>query len=223
MLIPNLRSWRERRALTQEELAEKAELAVRSVAGYEAGLGARPSSARKLAKALDIDVSALMMEEDSGKEQAPTSQVQFHTDEERRKAHVVLINSWAIARKDLRDEIQEFLDGLPSLPDDPNDLRVRTAEIQRLIKRSYSIERAVNESGADRLMLPYVEALQSREYLPNDIHGAVTAYQGAKKALMRDLIPRAEKWERRAREILGGWTATETEPSRTRDEEAKKT
>ena len=40
--IPKLRQWREARALTQEELAEKAGVSARSVAGYEAGAGARP-------------------------------------------------------------------------------------------------------------------------------------------------------------------------------------
>ena len=72
MLIPKLRYWRERRALTQEELAEKANVGTRSVAGYEAGAGARPGNVRKLAEALDIDVSALM-EPEAPKDPPPHS------------------------------------------------------------------------------------------------------------------------------------------------------
>jgi transcriptional regulator with XRE-family HTH domain len=66
--IHNLREWRERRALTQEELAEQAGVSARSVAGYEAGTGARPGTVRKLAAALDISVEDLL-----GKAEAPPS------------------------------------------------------------------------------------------------------------------------------------------------------
>jgi transcriptional regulator with XRE-family HTH domain len=57
--IPRLREWRERRALTQVELAERAGVSERSVAGYEAGGGARPPTVRRLAEALDIEVQEL--------------------------------------------------------------------------------------------------------------------------------------------------------------------
>ena len=67
MRVPNLRYWRERRALTQVELAEKANVSVRSVAGYEAGMGAYPGSVRKLAEALDVSVEALMPEPEVSK------------------------------------------------------------------------------------------------------------------------------------------------------------
>jgi transcriptional regulator with XRE-family HTH domain len=60
--IPRLREWREARALTQVELAEKAGVSSRSVAGYEAGTGARPPTVRKLAEALDIEILDLMGE-----------------------------------------------------------------------------------------------------------------------------------------------------------------
>jgi transcriptional regulator with XRE-family HTH domain len=57
--IPKLREWREARALTQVELAERAGLSVRSVAGYEAGASARLPTIRKLAAALDLRVEEL--------------------------------------------------------------------------------------------------------------------------------------------------------------------
>jgi transcriptional regulator with XRE-family HTH domain len=57
--IPRLREWREARALTQVELAELADLSSRSVAGYEAGAGARPPTVRRLAEALGVEVADL--------------------------------------------------------------------------------------------------------------------------------------------------------------------
>jgi len=58
--IPRLREWREAKALTQEELAEKADISVRSVAGYEAGGGVRPATVRRLAAVLGIDTADLV-------------------------------------------------------------------------------------------------------------------------------------------------------------------
>src|SRR5215212_10430453 len=57
--IPRLREWREARALTQVELAERAGVSSRSVAGYEAGTGARPPTVRRLAEALGVEVAEL--------------------------------------------------------------------------------------------------------------------------------------------------------------------
>jgi transcriptional regulator with XRE-family HTH domain len=55
--IPRLRQWREFRGLTQKDLAAAAGVSVRAIAGYEAGAGIRPNTARKLAEALDIEVA----------------------------------------------------------------------------------------------------------------------------------------------------------------------
>jgi transcriptional regulator with XRE-family HTH domain len=83
--IPRLREWREARALTQVELAEKAGVSSRSVAGYEAGTGARPPTVRKLAEALDIEILDLMGEAARPKASA-SSQPSFNGlfEEERR-------------------------------------------------------------------------------------------------------------------------------------------
>jgi transcriptional regulator with XRE-family HTH domain len=71
--IPRLREWREARALTQVELAELADVSSRSVAGYEAGAGARPPTVRKLAEVLNVDIADLLGEADYPKDSAPKS------------------------------------------------------------------------------------------------------------------------------------------------------
>jgi len=74
--IPRLREWRERRALTQVELAESAGVSERSVAGYEAGRGARPPTVRRLAQALSIEVTDLYGDPEHPLGEAPPSQEQ---------------------------------------------------------------------------------------------------------------------------------------------------
>lgn len=62
--MKKLRSWRKRRALTLEELGQKAGVSYNSVWRLEHGKhGARPSTLRKLAEALDIPVEELVGEE----------------------------------------------------------------------------------------------------------------------------------------------------------------
>jgi hypothetical protein len=51
-----------------------ANVSSRSVAGYEAGAGARPPTVRNLAKALGVEVTDLREDPDSPKAQAPPSQ-----------------------------------------------------------------------------------------------------------------------------------------------------
>jgi transcriptional regulator with XRE-family HTH domain len=55
-----LREWRQRRLLTQEELADKAGVGVTTIVRIEAGQGARISTLRKLAQALEITPEQLM-------------------------------------------------------------------------------------------------------------------------------------------------------------------
>jgi transcriptional regulator with XRE-family HTH domain len=71
--IPRLREWREARALTQVELAAQADISPRSVAGYEAGSGARPPTVRKLAEALEVEIGDLLSEGDHPKGAAQPS------------------------------------------------------------------------------------------------------------------------------------------------------
>lgn len=86
--IPRLREWREARALTQAELAAQANISPRSVAGYEAGGGARPPTVRRLAAALGVDIADLVGEQAHPLDEAPPSQPTFNgllEEEERRR------------------------------------------------------------------------------------------------------------------------------------------
>jgi len=57
--LPHLRAWRARRALTQNELAERAGVARNTVARTERGEVARFPTVRKFAEALGITVEQL--------------------------------------------------------------------------------------------------------------------------------------------------------------------
>ena len=65
MMVPlKLRQARQRRSLTQGELADLAGVAKQTIHRAEAGIGApRPSVLRKIAAALDVEPSDLMTEE----------------------------------------------------------------------------------------------------------------------------------------------------------------
>ena len=65
-----LREWRQRRLLSQEELEQKAGVGVTTVIRIEAGQGARLSTLRKLAEALDITADQLLGEDEPGNAQA---------------------------------------------------------------------------------------------------------------------------------------------------------
>ena len=59
--LTRLRQWRERRALTQQELAGKAGITRATLSRLEAGAeNPYPSTVRKLAKALNVDPEQLM-------------------------------------------------------------------------------------------------------------------------------------------------------------------
>ena len=58
-----LKHWRQRRLLTQEELAQRSGVGVATIARIEAGQGARLSTLRKLAEALQVTPEELLGEE----------------------------------------------------------------------------------------------------------------------------------------------------------------
>jgi transcriptional regulator with XRE-family HTH domain len=110
--IPRLREWREARALTQVELAELADVSSRSVAGYEAGAGARPATIRKLAVALGVEVADLRGDPDSPKAEAsPWQQPPLNgmLAEERRTPTFAELHAIETL-KGHRDHLEEFLE-----------------------------------------------------------------------------------------------------------------
>ena len=60
----NLRSLRQRRLLSQEDLAKKAGVAVRTIGALESGASARYVTMRKLAEALAVSPEELMQPEE---------------------------------------------------------------------------------------------------------------------------------------------------------------
>jgi transcriptional regulator with XRE-family HTH domain len=67
--LPRLKAVRERKALTQRELADAAGVSRPTVVRIEAGMDANPPTARKLAQALNVEPQELM--EFTGPESAP--------------------------------------------------------------------------------------------------------------------------------------------------------
>ena len=57
--VPRLREWRDKRALSQQELADRAGLSRTTIIKLEGGRRAWPQTVRKLARALRIDPSDL--------------------------------------------------------------------------------------------------------------------------------------------------------------------
>ena len=61
MKLLRLREWRERRGLTQQDLAGKSTVSQNAISNYETGRrNARPSTARKLAAALEVGTEDLI-------------------------------------------------------------------------------------------------------------------------------------------------------------------
>jgi transcriptional regulator with XRE-family HTH domain len=65
-----LKEWRRRRLLTQEALAKKSGVGTATIARIEAGQGARLSTLRKLADALEVTPDQLLGEGGEGNAQA---------------------------------------------------------------------------------------------------------------------------------------------------------
>ena len=63
--LTRLRALRERKALTQDELADLAGVSRQTVVKIEGGLEPRPSTVRKLAKALGVQPHELMTPDES--------------------------------------------------------------------------------------------------------------------------------------------------------------
>ena len=71
---PRLRELRERAALSQEDVAERSGVARATIADLEAGKRpARPSTIRKLAKGLNVEIAELLGDPEAPKAPAPPS------------------------------------------------------------------------------------------------------------------------------------------------------
>jgi transcriptional regulator with XRE-family HTH domain len=106
--IPRLRQWREFRGLTQKDLAATSGVSVRSIAGYEAGAGIRVTTARKLAKALDIEVADFyaVREPQSPLAQAPSSQAKLFNNGPFAVGRRSVLAPWASYARRMADHIR---------------------------------------------------------------------------------------------------------------------
>src|SRR5215203_5774561 len=92
---PRLRELRARAALSQEDLAERSDVARATIADLEAGKRpARPSTLRKLAKGLGVEVTDLYGETEGPFAQAPPSLFN-HLRETERRAGAEHLRNWA--------------------------------------------------------------------------------------------------------------------------------
>jgi transcriptional regulator with XRE-family HTH domain len=159
--IPRLREWREARALTQVELAEKAGVSSRSVAGYEAGTGARPPTVRRLAEALDVEVADLRGDSEHPLGEAPpSSQLTLNgaLEEERRlhylrpwskyvnllannaereidQGHITDLNWWQEFNRDVISLTYLYGQMLPPYEEQSEDERLELLELSEAIDR----------------------------------------------------------------------------------------
>jgi len=106
--------------LTQEKLAQRADMSVRSINQLETGGVADPhySTLAQIADALGLSVVSLLAGEDYPKAEAPTSSLDV-TDEERRSATIDIQAIEALIRRRLRRFGEELRD--------PNSPKFRTA------------------------------------------------------------------------------------------------
>jgi transcriptional regulator with XRE-family HTH domain len=98
---PRLRALRERAALSQEDLAERSNVARATIADLEGGKRpARPSTIRKLAKGLGVEVTELYGDPEYPLVEAPPFQRSFNhlLAEERRRAFIERARRYVEAR-----------------------------------------------------------------------------------------------------------------------------
>jgi transcriptional regulator with XRE-family HTH domain len=193
--IPRLRECREARALTQEELAERAGISARSVAGYEAGSGARPGTVRALAAALEVEVAELTRP----KEEAPPSLQQTFNHvlaEEERRAK---FGSWAQSLIEKNEAWLKLLDALPE-PPNPREFECGRQVIREMFNTiGASITGLKNYGILDDVQV-LVEAKQAGTPVPDAFDKEVHLLHGELLVLFGRIIPKARNWYTRFEE-----------------------
>ena len=118
---PLLRGLRERAALSQKDLAELSGVARATIADLEAGKRpARPSTLRKVAQGLGVEVTDLYEGHEVPKTPAPPSQATLFDGEAEEERRIAYLRAWRIF---LEDRVREWrADGKELLQDEqPND------------------------------------------------------------------------------------------------------
>jgi transcriptional regulator with XRE-family HTH domain len=118
---PFLRALRERAALSQDDLAELSGVARATIADLEAGKRpARPSTLRKVAQGLGVEVTDLYEGHEVPKTPAPPLQATLFNSEAEEERRIAYLRAWRIF---LEDQAREWrADGEEFLQDEePND------------------------------------------------------------------------------------------------------
>jgi transcriptional regulator with XRE-family HTH domain len=119
MQLERLKEWRESRGLTQKELAGKAGVGEVTVARVETGASVRPNTARKIADALGLAVSALLAHPPTlGAPAAPEAQASptpepespEQPDEERREQELAKVRETLKTVEPIVDPIRQILE-----------------------------------------------------------------------------------------------------------------
>jgi transcriptional regulator with XRE-family HTH domain len=148
---PRLRELRERAALSQEDVAERSGVARATIADLEAGKRpARPSTIRKLAKGLDVEVTALYGEPESPKVPAPSSQEKLFNngdlEEERRADWGAAVDKARRLREYGRPEMEDALASWRASKEREEDADERRAYLDKmgeLLQEAYDAETAL--------------------------------------------------------------------------------
>lgn len=202
-----IRGVRKNRGLTQEELARRADMSLKSVYFLETGRSQDPhfSTLASIASALDVAVSELLGEPAAPLAQAPPSPQPADGGEERRAEHT-LIRLWARWARSFHGRfVACFVGNLSESPDEAA-LKETGLRVGQFASEFFSMMEALRGSGASKVLRRYVDARLVRataqglagamtleeasellEHTPEDVVQAVQDIRAAQADILKNL------------------------------------
>jgi transcriptional regulator with XRE-family HTH domain len=185
--LPRLREWREARGLIQNDLARAAGVSKFTVVRIEHGANTHPDTARKLAKALEIDVIDLLESPPVPKAPAPSRSGQPRNkpaEEPEKKAPPAIDVALDAARRQNLSDRQAIARAVESgLPQDSHVVHENKA-FRDLLNRSHSdVAEALVDLARDYVFLER-DLAAHKEVLHNLRHGNLT-FEDVDEALVR--------------------------------------
>src|SRR5829696_8242 len=201
---PLLRGLRERAALSQEDLAERSGVARATIADLEAGKRpARPSTLRKVAQGLGVEVTDLYEGHEVPKTPAPPSQATLFNGEAEEERRIAYLRAWRIF---LEDQAREWrADGEELLQDEePNDAgAVAWAVTNRRVVESIR-NKVLREFAAGTL--PPEDSSEHRELMA--VCDAIDRVTELTYGFMRDVALKVHE-RAKAQETAADWSKVE--------------